>query len=355
MAVTLRKRKLPSGNTALFLDYYHDGKRIRELLRDYVLRHRDTQQNKETMKSAEVARTMLEHDLAAGKIGVIPEHRKRAPFLPWMESYVDKIRPSDYKMHNAVYRKFQDFVDNDEILASAITPALCQAFRRYLAENHSGETPYNYFRYFKRILKAAVEAGFFKSNPAVGIRNANPVRNEVRKQVLFPEEISKLAQTECGNPEVKRAFLFSTQTGLRLCDIVQLQWKHVILDPEHPRLEFGQKKVGQRKNVVPLNATAQRLLGTPGRSMDHIFQLGSTNGVNKVIKHWVKNAGIKKHITYHCARHSAGTNYLFYGADLKTTSQLMGHSSIAMTEKYLHITDERKRDAVNRLPDISGI
>lgn len=349
MSVTISKRKLKSGNTSIYLDYYLHGERQRELLEDLILRPGETYHNKEAMRSAEMARAMKENDIASGKIGIVPAHRKRAPLLPWMEKYATGVRPSDRRMHMAVYKRFRKFTSNDNLLASAVTPSMCESFRRYLHDNHSGETPFNYWKYFKRIIKAAVEAGFFKSHPAAGIKNVNSRGNEVRKPVFFDDEINLLAKTPCGSPEVKRAFLFSTQTGLSRSDIVRLQWKHIDWDE---RLVIKQRKKTDVQMVIPLNGSALQLLGEPGEPNAFIFTLPTHDGTNKTLRAWAKRAGIKKRISYHCARHSLATNLLIHGENLKTVSQVLGHTTTRHTEKYTKITDAMKHRAVERLPAI---
>lgn len=54
----------------------------------------------------------------------------------------------------------------------------------------------------------------------------------------------------------------------------------------------------------------------------------------------------------HCGRHSFAVNILNNGANIKTVSSLLGHSSLQMTEKYMHAIDKLKEDAINSLPDI---
>jgi integrase len=181
------------------------------------------------------------------------------------------------------------------------------------------------------------------------VKNVNHKANMLTKQTLFGSEINKLYETPCGNANVKRAFLFATQTGLRFCDIIRLQWKHITLNPGY--IDFRQKKTDQ-KGFVHLSASAIRLLGEPATPMDHVFQMPSSTATNKDLKHWVKNAGIKKHITFHCARHSFGTNVQQATGDLMVTSKLMGHASTRHTEKYTHVSDERRISAINKLPGI---
>lgn len=55
----------------------------------------------------------------------------------------------------------------------------------------------------------------------------------------------------------------------------------------------------------------------------------------------------------HLARHSFAVNILNGGADIKTVSSLLGHASLKMTEKYLHVVDSRKQSAIDSLGEIA--
>ncbi len=62
-----------------------------------------------------------------------------------------------------------------------------------------------------------------------------------------------------------------------------------------------------------------------------------------------KAALVTKRVTPHTTRHTYATSLLDRGVDLRTVQELLGHSHIRTTEKYLHTSDEKKIDAVNRL------
>ena len=107
--------------------------------------------------------------------------------------------------------------------------------------------------------------------------------------------------------------------------------------------------------IVDLNKTALKLIGEPQSADSKVFELPTDTACNKTLKAWVKRAGINKHITWHCARHSLAVNLLTLKGDskpdIKTVSSILGHSSLKHTEKYTRIVDEIKKDAVNALPD----
>jgi site-specific recombinase XerD len=67
----------------------------------------------------------------------------------------------------------------------------------------------------------------------------------------------------------------------------------------------------------------------------------------------VRRAGINKHITWHCARHSFAVNILNKGANIKTVSSLLGHSGLKHTEKYTRAVDELKKAAIDSLPELN--
>jgi prepilin-type processing-associated H-X9-DG protein len=111
------------------------------------------------------------------------------------------------------------------------------------------------------------------------------------------------------------------------------------------------QKPGSPPNIN-LNETALKLLGQRGKPTDFIFMLPSSTAANKCLQRWVDRAKIEKKITWHCARHSFGTNILFYDGDILSTSKLLGHSSLTYTQRYVRVVEQMKQDAVNKLPTI---
>lgn len=69
--------------------------------------------------------------------------------------------------------------------------------------------------------------------------------------------------------------------------------------------------------------------------------------VQRPLQKWLRQAGIKKHITLHTARHTFATMMLTLGADLYTTSKLLGHADVKMTQVYAKIVNQKKDDVVN--------
>ena len=75
----------------------------------------------------------------------------------------------------------------------------------------------------------------------------------------------------------------------------------------------------------------------------------TSSGINTGVKRLAKRAGIEKDICFHVSRHTFATSLLTLGADIYTTSKLLGHTSLNTTQIYADIVGKKKADAVNVL------
>ena len=100
---------------------------------------------------------------------------------------------------------------------------------------------------------------------------------------------------------------------------------------------------------LPLNKQALSYLPVRGlaASTDVVFKtLPELAYVNKHLKTWAAAAGITKNVSFHISRHTFATTSLTLGADLYTTSKLLGHASIQTTQIYAKIVNSKKDEAV---------
>lgn len=346
MKVHIRRKKLSGGGHSYFLDYHHNGERIKEYLKVHI---RPGESAKDKKLLMENIRAQRELELATESYGVVPKHKKNIDFFFFFERFIKNTTRKDPRIFVASLSYLKKFTGKNTLPSSLINDKFCRDFRSYLTKYLHGETPFNYFNAFRRVISDAVRERIFLMNPARDVVNYRPSNKILGKEVLNDQELRLLFSTHCGNDEVKRAFLFCCFTGLRAVDVRELRWKNI--DVKNKMFRFNQAKTGVRM-YPPLNSTALSLLGEEGSANDFVFSLKTQAGVNKSLKNWVKAAGIKKHITFHCARHSFATSLLVHGSDLKTTSELLGHTTTRETEKYTHISEKMKRKAVDSLPEL---
>lgn len=106
--------------------------------------------------------------------------------------------------------------------------------------------------------------------------------------------------------------------------------------------------------TIPLSENALAWMPSKGNAKldDLVFCLPSYFTINYQIKQWAKEAGLEKNITFHVARHTFATTLLTMGADLYTTSKLLGHQNIKTTQVYAEVVNKKKVETVNLLDKI---
>jgi len=324
---------------------------------------KDAQQrnhNKETLAILNVKRGQAIIDRQATGTEYIPSHKFKANFLEYYEEYVNTHKRNDNRHLQCSFKQFKKFLGKSFITPIEITEDLCKSFRRYLLDTYHGETPLNYFSRFKLMVQAAKGDGYFREDPTKEIAaKSNP--SITLKENLEMDEYLKLINTPCLNQEVKMAFLFSCYTGLRWADVHILRWEQIkekqlvtriiqqktglpVVLTLHPIAENILKHQNDRL-LVPLNTD------NPHHLKKLVFQIPSSNGANKILNSWMEAAGIKKHVTWSCARLSFSILLQDKRVDNATIAYLMGHS----TTKQVQKTYKRHRplhpiDAILKLP-----
>jgi integrase len=208
---------------------------------------------------------------------------------------------------------------------------------------------------FGTIMENAIREGIVSVNPFCLLdKKEKPQKQNAEKEFLTIDELKKVIATPCRYPIVKKAFLFSCFTGLRWSDVITLEPKH-IHDAVDGKTQYIEKKQVKTKQdvVVPLCTDALKWMPKPeaDKTIFHELQITSTT-VEVILKEWMESAGIKKHITYHCSRHTAATMWLTLGANLYVVSKLLGHRSIKVTEVYARIVDQTKIQTMNLVNDM---
>ena len=287
---------------------------------------------------------------------------KNQDYIAYYEKFLESYTKKDIRMYSKALKKFKTFTGKEVITFNEITQVLCEKFAAYLVDDAglSGETPSNYFRRIKAVLKKAVNDKIIQFSPASEITVKSRYGDNLKKEVLTIEELRILNNTKCGNVEVKRAFLFSCFTGLGLAEIFILKWKH-ISNTNHlkvPRQKLIKGNTATQFIDIPLTEDAIDLLADGDSQDAYIFDLRnkrtgrniSQQGVRKHVINWTKAAGIKKHITYYCARHTFAVLIAETDASAITIAKLLGHQNTRHTDKYVNHIEKLKDKTLSKIP-----
>lgn len=340
MGVTLRQRKGATGITFL-LDINHKGERWYEPIKGYKLTHAanplDKQNNKNILKIVENIAHQRAMDLNNDENDVKVVKGNDVLVLDWMVKYHQEYDKKDARNIEGAIKRFRSFLEEKEIkdlTFKKIDELLIESFVDYLQSKSIGSGAMSYFKRFKKILLHAYRTKMMKTN-ILDFVTKKPKGKVLKKDFLTLEEIETLINTPTNASEVKRAFLFSCNTGMAWVDIKQLKWANIKLAGN--KLEYIREKIKDRNEsvVVSLNTTALELLGDPKEKEDLVFKLPTADGANASIKDWITRAKIEKKITWHNARHSFGTNLILSGGDIYGTANVMGHSDLKNTQIYV--------------------
>ena len=357
----------------------------------------EREQNKETLIVAEKMRHEREQERLNEVKGYRINTHKNDNIMAYFDTYLSDYSKKDYRNVHLAINRFKTFlretrpecaikkapaeiakIDRDWkekhrgvngyhplneneyyrfiLKSSQLSEELIQLFAEYLSANSKGEGSVTAYGRFRRMVKSAYKKGLLKSNPCAEVA-CEKGSSTPKKECLSQDEITKLVSTHYPreNREVRRAFILSLYTGIRFCDVKDLTYNNVKY--ETGTLEFVQSKTKRKaKNAMvtmPLRDDLLKMIGTPEeegkKKDDRIFDLPSHTMCLKALRSWTERAGIDKHITWHCARHSFATNILTNGANVVDVATLLGHSSLAHAMRYAQSIDPRKRAAVDGL------
>lgn len=343
--IKLRQRRLRNGNISLYLDLCIDNRREYEFLKLYLVPERtkaDRDANKRTLALAEIIKADRITKLRNERFGLADNRQRVVYLLPILESL--KAR----NQFKGIVAHLSRLV-TEKTTSMQVTPQwvrkVCNAISKDESIMQSSRS--EYLDKFKTILRSLAKDGCITHDSLDAWFGVGKVQAE--REFLTADEVRRLVDTPCTDDVVKRMFLFSCFTGLRLSDCRKLTWDDVEDTADRSRIVFRQQKTKQLQ-YTDLNADARAVMGV--RRAGLVFHAPSRGVVNKHIADWVSGAGIRKHITFHCARHTFATLLLTADVNLYVVSKLLGHASVKTTEIYAKVVDKKRRDAVDT---ISGI
>jgi integrase len=372
--VKLREKKISGNRQSLYLDFYpaiphpETGEPTRReflglYLFDNVKNPIDKQGNKETLQLAEQIRQKRENYLNKPEIytGYEKEQLKikeqgEQNFVAYFKSLADKRKASNHDNWVSAYHYLETFTKGN-LKFSDLNQKFCNEFKEYLLTTKSKKSnkvtlaqnsAVSYFNKLKATLKQAYKDGYLPSDLNGKIQ---PVKQaETQRNFLTIEELNSLVKTECNNPLLKRAALFSALTGLRFSDIKNLVWGELeYIEGNGYFVKFKQQKTNGVE-MMPISEQAYSLLGERKEPTAQILEgLSYSAYENKHLAKWIGLAGIQKDITFHCFRHTFATLQLSKGTDIYTVSKMLGHRELKTTQIYAKIIDQTKREAADKI------
>lgn len=286
-------------------------------------------------------------------------------FLEYLE--IEKGRSlntvRNYNQYISAFVSFTQITHTDEITAESI-----RQFRLHLnrqpgikkKEQSAGtmkKRTQNYYLIAIRMFLKYLNKQDIKVLPAEKIELAKTESREIDH--ISITELNRMMEVSAKHPRNHAMMQILFSTGLRLSEMCSMN-----RDLDLSRDEFTIRGKGDKLRIVFLSPEAKsairNYLETRTDMDESLFiQMGpravkleeqnvslrlTPRSVERIVKQIAIEAGISKVVTPHTIRHSFATNLLRNGADIRSVQMMLGHSNIATTQIYTHVTDQQLRE-----------
>lgn len=290
------------------------------------------------------------------------------------------IKPSTFQRYEGIYR---NYIKSSPIAGTKITKLNSVQIQNYY-NDLSKDKSYSQISTLNKVLKVffnwCYKDGYIIKNPCSNLTlkgNKTDIINNKTKEVkiLSITEINTIKNYIKGT-DFELLFLLDLGTGLRLGELLALDWEHINLkekvlkvdksakevyiydsfDKKHIETIIQTPKTRHSIRTVPIPSSLIDILNKKENKEGYLFldkQSNLLKGKN-VSSEWTKI--LKKcnipHKKFHSIRHTFGSILLQKGVDIETVAELMGHTAISITQMYMHSETKIKSNSVNKLNSI---
>lgn len=342
MPVTIRTRTSKSGDQVLYLDIYFGGKRKRVDL--------ETKDMREARKiAAEVERDLLTNGWGKGRGEALRLEdliRQYLDYAPTVKAA--KTVRTDRESLKALVK----VIGNPRL--GEITSEHFEHFRAERLQEIKASSVNVALRHMKSIFNWAVDRGTLKASPMAKVR-LNRVPKNLHPRFLNEEEVERLRNAVCEDPELLRIINFALWTGMRRNEIINLQWSDIDMDRRTITIQnkIGFQTKSLRSRMVPVNPHLHTMLAgmkSHGIRPDQRVFTASYSAFGKKFLKAVKRAELDGKVSLHTLRHTFASHLVMAGVDLASIQEILGHHDVSVTMIYAHVAPGHLAKTVERLP-----
>ena len=261
--------------------------------------------------------------------------------------------------------------DVKDIPITIITEDLFEEYRFFLKKQGLAAATINrYLCWLSRLMYRAVSQRLIRYNP---FENAKYEKTEQKIRFLQKNDVAKLMALKVNDKEAEQArrmFIFACFTGLTIADMECLQYGHIQIAADGQKYIRKERQKTKVEFVVPLHPIVEAIIKhckaeqekngggqsvkekgeTKTRTENLVFPCDCSRRVMSAKLSIVgKTCGIRERLSYHMARHTFGTMSLSAGIPIESIAKMMGHASIASTQTYAQVTDNKISEDMDRL------
>lgn len=309
------------------------------------------------------------------RVLVFPAQRPATPVQTYVADWCAEIA-IDQRARGAVkyeqtLRAFLRWLGDDAPMAAINRRSVLAYIAERRQAGRAGSTLINDLAVIRSFCAWAIRAGLRTDDATAGIKrpkkalpHPKPIEaHEVRRLMVaiaaVPDGVLPLCQRRWRRDRLAVALML--YAGLRVAEAAALHWRDVDLAARVLTVPDGAAKGGVGRRVPLVDRLAAMLDEVPPSARGADAPLlpavcGKRAGqalhyrtMEHICGRWLKRLGFTLHA--HQLRHTFATHLLWHDADLRAIQELLGHKSIATTERYLAVDDRHRRASIEKLPD----
>lgn len=251
-----------------------------------------------------------------------------------LADYLRSIRKKDYPVKDidlSFITKYEMYLKADKKLAVA--------------------TVYKTIQRLKKVTTVALQREYISKDPFICYKFTRP-KTEI--QFLTQEELTLLNKHQISQrrlEDVRKMFLFCCYTGLAYTEMINLQWNHIVSGAHLDIISITREKTGKKLHIPLMDIPKQILEYYKLADSEFVFPRLSNQKFNSYLKEVADIVNIVKRLTHHMARKTFATTVLLYNdVPMEIVSELLGHSSISITqEHYAKVMQSKVSDHISNL------
>jgi len=263
----------------------------------------------------------------------------------WLE--IQGKSKNTIKTYSSTIKKFLEFLINNGIIITDIKSINSSLDKnlilKFLAElKVKKKLDSNSLRLYVRALSSFLK--FLDNENLAKQIKAPKVDKRLPKFITF-DELNKLLEN-AENYRDKLIIKFLFYTGVRVSELIKIKKNDIIFEEGFVKV-YGK---GGKERIVPIPKELLNELKDYINKIntENIFPLSSRQ-VERIIKNTAKKAGISKKVTPHVLRHSLATTLLSKGVDIRFIQEILGHSSLNITQIYTHVVPNQLKEIYQRI------
>lgn len=283
-------------------------------------------------------------------LGALKESPNTRPTLSFLNFIIEDINTSKIKESTKLNRmttwqalcRFRQQIGFEDV-----TPRFIYEFEHYLVQyGYQTNTVAKHMKHLKSFVNSATDKGYLNSNEYAfqryRIKMANGKHSFLQPEELLILENLRFSERYAYLSHTLDAFLFCCYTGLRYSDFINLSEKNIVMIEGKPWIIFNTVKTNTEVKLpisLLFEGKAWKMLKKHKGHLDKFFAFKPNYAANKELIRIGKLANIRKHFSFHTARHTNATLLIHNGVNITTVQKLLGHRNITTTQIYSEVMD----------------